>query len=133
MKRSYGIVYVRKIPGVDSSFGGMHKRAARDLRIPFPYSAHSILIRRDLTHHGKVGTLQHELYEIDIQRDRKIRYDGKKGSHELTKKLEREVGKVKRRNPRMKTEEVVKIAKKNLGIKIRPPIKLDRRKTRWEK
>jgi hypothetical protein len=76
-------VAYEKLP---SKYGGMNCRAAKDLKIPYPYPCSTILIDPDQSCKVIRDTIKNEIIEESIMKDTKLRY---KKAHALTEVIEK--------------------------------------------
>jgi hypothetical protein len=96
VKLPFKVVEVEKLPGCDSTVGGINKFAAEDPKyaIPYPYQAHVPLIDSRLRAESREKTIRHEkaeatimatLRNLKMHRINNIDYDS---THLLTNRLD---------------------------------------------
>ena len=79
----YHLKLVDKLP---EGYGGMNCRAARDLKIKYPYPCSTVIVARDQPKKKIRETYRHEVIESEIMRTTGLPY---RKAHRLTEKIEK--------------------------------------------
>lgn len=82
--RGFKVKLVKHIP---RGYVGMNYYAARSLRIPFPHSKKTILVRRDLGKGARKRTIFHEKIEYELMK-RGLSY---REAHKIALKAEKKI------------------------------------------